>query len=396
MKSICFLLFFSSVAATAQYRHDGVSFKTVNWDDLCTYLQNNPEYTILDVRSKGEYDDTAAQLNLNIGHIKNAVNIDIRELPARISEISHLKEKPLFLYCSHSQRSRRAAKLLSDSGFTKVFNINGGLSNLYLSDNPAACAPVVTEAKFNFLSPYKWINSKKQFFVLDVRPDSAYQGISSNERRNAMGKIRNAVHIPLARLEEEISKIPGNRQVLIIDDFGQESMRAARLLHEKGYKNLQVLFNGLDGLHAEFPEAQRHLWENSVTYHTIPAESFNELAVQTKDLLIIDVRSHDEFTNLSKEAWRNMGNIRGAMNIPASEWDAKTASLPSDTRTTVLLYGATSSPEVFEVAKKLTHAGYPNVYVLAGGLFNLRWKAANLKGRAHLSDWAVNIPPDNL
>jgi len=46
-------------------------------------------------------------------------------------------------------------------------------------------------------------------------------------------------------------------------------------------------------------------------------------------------------------------------------------------------------------AKANIMIGYKNVNVIVGGLFNFRWRAANLKGSAHLKDWVVNVPPDN-
>ena len=47
---------------------------------------------------------------------------------------------------------------------------------------------------------------------------------------------------------------------------------------------------------------------------------------------------------------------------------------------------------LFELAEN----GFTNVNVLAGGIFNLRWRAANIKGKAALKDWVVNIPADNI
>lgn len=37
-----------------------------------------------------------------------------------------------------------------------------------------------------------------------------------------------------------------------------------------------------------------------------------------------------------------------------------------------------------------------SVALLAGGVFNLRWKAANIKGRSALKDWVIDIPSENL
>ncbi|HKP31216.1 MAG TPA: rhodanese-like domain-containing protein, partial [Chitinophagaceae bacterium] len=62
----------------------------------------------------------------------------------------------------------------------------------------------------------------------------------------------------------------------------------------------------------------------------------------------------------------------------------------------VVLYHFGNSPESYRAAKLLADAGYKKVYVLAGGLFNLRWQAANLKGKTALKDWVVNVPAENM
>src|ERR1044071_4450127 len=127
--ALCLVAF----AASAQYKNDNVKFKTVDPTDLCAFLQANPGYLILDVRSKGENCDTSSN-GLNIGRIKGAKNIDVGELGGRLNEISDYKESPVFVYCSHSQRSRRASAMLADSGFTHVYNINGGMTAVYYTN----------------------------------------------------------------------------------------------------------------------------------------------------------------------------------------------------------------------------------------------------------------------
>ena len=97
-----------AVTANAQFKADNVKYTTVFPEELCKTLMTNQGYTLLDVRSQGEYDDTSTSAALNIGRVKNSVHIDIRELPKRWKELSAYKDKPLFIYCSHSQRSRRA------------------------------------------------------------------------------------------------------------------------------------------------------------------------------------------------------------------------------------------------------------------------------------------------
>src|SRR6476646_310699 len=131
-KTVVFLFLLIAFTSNAQYKNDNKKYKTVFLEDLCKTLQDNDGYILLDVRSKGEFYDTSVATNLNIGHLKNATNIDIQELPKRLNELKKDKDKPIFVYCSHSQRSRRASNLLADSGFTKIYNINGGFTTFNL------------------------------------------------------------------------------------------------------------------------------------------------------------------------------------------------------------------------------------------------------------------------
>ena len=100
-----------TITTNAQFKADNVKYTTVFPEELCKTLMANQGYTLLDVRSQGEYDDTSTSGGLNIGHLKNSMHIDIRELPKRWKELLAYKDKPLFIYCSHSQRSRRASRL---------------------------------------------------------------------------------------------------------------------------------------------------------------------------------------------------------------------------------------------------------------------------------------------
>src|SRR6476659_7257546 len=131
MKMICstFLLM-STLLVSAQYKNDNVLYKTVYPEDLVQQLKSHPGYLLLDVRSKGENQDTSSMQTMNIGHLKNAKNIDIRELGTRLNELQGFKNTPIFVYSSHSERSRRASKMIADSGFTNVYNINGGMTTL--------------------------------------------------------------------------------------------------------------------------------------------------------------------------------------------------------------------------------------------------------------------------
>ena len=60
-----------------------------------------------------------------------------------------------------------------------------------------------------------------------------------------------------------------------------------------------------------------------------------------------------------------------------------------------MLYGFGGGPEPITAANTLSQAGFTKVNVLMGGVFGLRWTAANKKGQAALKDWVVDVPEVN-
>jgi len=401
---ICLMLL-ATISSQAQYKNDNNKYKTVFLEDLCRTMQNNSNYILLDVRTKGEYCDTSSSTSLNIGHLKNAVNIDVQELPQRLDELKEDKNKAIFVYCSHSQRSRRASALLADSGFTRVFNINGGLTTFNLLKErviPCAVSFYETNNKFSFLSPQDFIaaiEKNKNVFILDIRKDSVYNGISSDEKLNAYGKLKNAVNIPFSSLEVSLQKISKNNKIIIVDDYGIESPGAAEILFNNGYNNVSVLFNGMDrwaGTEAsELPEKEKN-WIHPSDYKLITGDEFDEMARKKNDMAIIDVRIAEEFNNKSKQEWRNRGNIKNAINIPLPDLSSRINELEKFKNKPVIVYHFGSSAESFKAARQLTQAGFKNVNLLMGGIWDLRWRAANIKGKSKLNDWVENIPAANL
>ena len=396
--SLLTLILISS-SVFAQYKNDNVAFRTVYMEEFCKQFKSDSKAVLLDVRSQGEYDDTSRSVGLNIGRLKATAHIDINQLPTRWRELLPYKDQPVYVYCSHSQRSRRASKMLADSGFTNIININGGLTYYNLLEMQKQCADLYeTSNPYKLLSPLNvcsFLSNNKDVFILDVRKDSAFHGIALEERQNAYGKFNKSVNIPLNQLDKSYSSIPKGKTILVVDDFGSNSVTAAKQLAQNQYYNVYVLYNGLDAmLTADKKDLGciDQYWQHKTAYAVVTPLEFDQLAKKQKDLQLVDVRPAEEFKNESKTTWRNIGTIKGAVNIPLNEVEAKSTTL--DKNKPVLLYQF-SGPDAFTAAKSLTGQGFTKVYVLTPGLFSLRWQAANLSGKSNLKDWVVNVPEEN-
>lgn len=400
-RMLCFLLLSGIAGANAQFKNDNVLYQTVDPADICSVMKKNPGYLLLDVRTPGEFADTSSFSVYNLGHLKGAINIPVNELGERLGEISDYKNKPVFIYCSHSQRSRRAGKLLADSGFTKVFNVNGGITAFHYNDvldNNCVADLFTTSNNYKLISAKDLcskVNSGSAI-IIDVRSDSAFRHISRDAKENAIGTIRWSVNVPLSKLQSEEQAIPWNKEIVLTDLYGDQAAEAAQILDSIGYKKVSVLVEGMDRLLSStvnYSGCPGNLYVSPVRYSIIPAAAFNAFAKRKIAYTILDIRSAEEFTNTHKDYWRNIGHIRGAKNIPFAELENRLPDLNKSQE--ILIYAFGSSKEVFETAALLVKNGFTKVKVLYGGIFNLRWTAGNVKGMSSLKNWVVDIPEIN-
>lgn len=81
-------------------------------------IKKAPDAIVLDVRTPGEFSG---------GHLANALNIDWNgnNFDAEVKKLD--KNKPLFVYCKVGGRSASAADRLRALGFTKVYELSGGI-----------------------------------------------------------------------------------------------------------------------------------------------------------------------------------------------------------------------------------------------------------------------------
>lgn len=81
-------------------------------------IKSTTQPSIIDVRSPEEF---AGQ------HINNAINIDWNgdNFESKIGKYD--KSKPIFVYCMSGGRSKQAAEKLGNMGFTKIYELQGGI-----------------------------------------------------------------------------------------------------------------------------------------------------------------------------------------------------------------------------------------------------------------------------
>lgn len=73
---------------------------------------------IIDVREQEEWD---AQ------HIEGAILVPLDQVESRLSEFAEYKDQPVIMQCRSGRRSHLAGVALIKAGFTKVYNLEGGI-----------------------------------------------------------------------------------------------------------------------------------------------------------------------------------------------------------------------------------------------------------------------------
>lgn len=84
-----------------------------------TLLINRENALVIDVRATDEYVG---------GHLPDSRNIPLDQLEVRAGELDSKKGVPLILVCQNGARSAGACKQLEKLGFTRVNNLEGGIS----------------------------------------------------------------------------------------------------------------------------------------------------------------------------------------------------------------------------------------------------------------------------
>ena len=379
--SCCLLSFIPAFAQ--DYTADNRLYKTIDWDVFFTKLQRNPKLVFFDIRTPGERYDTSKYIANNQGRIKGAIQTDYFDFKKYYPEYLKHKNDTIYLYCSHSMRSRRLAKQLADSAFTKVVNINGGMSylNLYGEKRyPLKKKFYETNIRYKLVSSLdlKQQLSDKNVQVIDIRPDSVYQGIAKLEVDNKIGKLDGAIHIPAEKLlQEKLNTLSKTKPVLLIDNWGDESPMVANKLIDKGFTDVRVLHFGLDDLIDRMPSSKRTFLKTK--YPIILPEEV--LALKEKNQIhIIDIRTTTEYTSTDTLVWKNVGRLKNVVNIPLSEF--KPEKFHAYHNKPIVLYDIMMHNEIYDAAKKLREYGFTNFSLLAGGIYFVHWKIAN----EHLED----------
>ena len=389
--SIIFFGLFTGATAQLPFKYDSL-YQTIYAREFCRLVQQEPDLVLIDVRSAGEFADTSVHASLNIGHLKGAINIEIAGMKQNLDTLSPYKDKTIVFYCSHSQRSRRVSKYLSENGFTDFYNLNGGMSVLnQLSEKEFPCKQdfLITNLSFKNLSfdeTVDLIRKEKQLVILDVRPASQFNSIDGDASYN-VGRIKGAINIPYAELPQRMGELEQikTQPILVYSSSGDgDGSRAAADLNSSGFVTVYHLVGGINDFIATGD--RKAIIENPAPYVLVDAYQALQLLEKAKDLVIYDTRPTEEYNNMvtGKNDYLNLGHIRNAIHVEESAF--ATRQWPVDKKDPILIYG---NEAAFKLASLLAGNGYKNVY-LHDGLYGFVWSGFNIENCKAAKEYLVD------
>lgn len=109
MKSTVVLLFMMFAIAASAQTNLGV-------DEFIKTYKSTPNSQLLDVRTPNEWSG---------GKLANSACVDYMDESFSQNVAKLDKDKPVFVYCAAGGRSAKAAKVLKEAGFKKIYNLKG-------------------------------------------------------------------------------------------------------------------------------------------------------------------------------------------------------------------------------------------------------------------------------
>jgi rhodanese-related sulfurtransferase len=122
--SFSFSMFVFAGSVFCENANSGTVFKDLNGKEASAMIgknSGNPDFIILDVRTKSEFDQ---------GHVDKALNMDYYSASFK-DDLNRLdKTKKYLVYCRSGHRSGETVKMMKTMGFREVYNLSGGAGEL--------------------------------------------------------------------------------------------------------------------------------------------------------------------------------------------------------------------------------------------------------------------------
>lgn len=217
-------------------------------------------------------------------------------------------------------------------------------------------AAYTAENKITGFSPSITVSELDEFIesknpvTVDVRDVFAFE----------KSHIQGAIHLPLELLSQRLHQLPADRPILVYDETGKKGHQALRTLVGAGFNEV----TNLSGGHISLQRYARAVGFYSIKIKPLPLtnksvgketiqeeEKVVNKIVDTTSVLIVDVRTHEEFRG---------GAYPGAVNIPLDEISFSKEKLGNSMSREIIVYCASGARSAY-AQKVLAQMGYTNV-----------------------------------
>jgi rhodanese-related sulfurtransferase len=151
---------------------------------------------LVDVRTAEEYKE---------GHLKNAVNIDIRSagFTEKVSTLD--KNKPVLVYCLAGSRSASAANKMADMGFTEIYNLDGGIMSWTKAGKPTEGGEASPRKPGMTMDAFNQLTTKKRYVLVDFNAKWCEPCLKMNPYLDQLA-IKKTDKMFLARIDADENK----------------------------------------------------------------------------------------------------------------------------------------------------------------------------------------------
>ncbi|MEW6291237.1 MAG: rhodanese-like domain-containing protein [Thermodesulfobacteriota bacterium] len=203
-------------------------FKTITTTELKQKMDAHAPLTLIDALSAIEHNELAIVGSINIPSSK--VTTDHPLMPAD-------KASLLIFYCKGPKcsKSKEAAERAIALGYTNVMVYNDGLPDWAKNGYPVETHVDYPKTELPRLTPQEMQAQAASAVLLDIRGDEVKD----------VGRIKDAVSIPLDDMDEKFGTLPKGKKIIIFDHAGKQVSICGKFLTMKGYTDLAVMDGGI-------------------------------------------------------------------------------------------------------------------------------------------------------
>lgn len=221
---LLYLLVFVSQTAAADY-------KLINTAQLKAMFDAKEEFTLVDARTKEEYDEA---------HIVRAINITEKGYEAQASQLPSDKNALLVIYCNGVKcgKSKKVAARATAAGHTNIAIYADGFPVWEEKAMPITAGPdysrKIETTRLRPAELRQLIDSgAKDVVIVDVRDESEFKE----------GHIPDAINIPVETFAVKSEVLPKEKKIVVYCNTGGRSYTAYRKLMKLAYPNIfQAMF----------------------------------------------------------------------------------------------------------------------------------------------------------